>query len=364
MTEVPVIVLSGLTKTQKRTLRLADNKIALQSGWDIDVLKIELGELSLEPIDLSLTGFSIGEIDKVLSDPVDPAEDAIPAARKVAVSLAGDIWTIGAHRVACGDCRDAALMARLVAGHAVDCAFLDAPYNVAIKGHAGGKGRVKHREFVMAAGEMTPAEFTAFLTEALGLCARLSRDGAVHFVCMDHHHVGELIAAGEAVYGARLNIAVWNKSNAGMGTLYRSKHELVFIFKVGDAPHTNAVQLGKHGRNRTNVWDYASVNTFGGRAGDLALHPTVKPMALVRDAIMDVTRRGQTVLDVFLGSGTTLIAAERCGRVCFGADIDPLYVDLAMDRFSALFGEEAILEETGETFAAVMARRAAEGGEG
>jgi len=205
---------------------------------------------------------------------------------------------------------------------------------------------------------MTSAEFTAFLVQTLGASATVSRDGAVHFVCMDHRHVGELTSAGDAVYGQRLNICVWNKSNAGMGSLYRSRHELVFVFRVGQAAAFNAVELGRHGRNRTNVWDYASVNTFrGSRRADLALHPTVKPVGLVADAIRDVTRRGERVLDAFLGSGTTLIAAERTGRICHGVEYEPRYVDVAIERWSAMTGRSAILERTGASFEKLKAEQ-------
>ena len=358
---VPVIIIRGLTEAQKRSLRIADNKIALNSGWDLDLLGREIRELRAESPDLEIPGFEVGELDSMLLEPVDPEEEAIPPMAATAVSRSGDIWRIGSHRVICGDVREPSLLTQVVGGAKMDAAFLDPPYNVVVDGHAGGKGRTKHREFAMASGEMTPEEFAAFLGEALGACARVSRDGAVHFVCMDHHHVEELLQAGRAVYGKRLNICVWNKSNAGMGALYRSKHELVFVYRVGQAQHFNAVQLGKYGRNRTNVWDAASVNTFGGaRSQDLELHPTVKPVGLVADAIMDVTRRGEAVLDAFLGSGTTLIACERTGRVCFGAEIDPPYVDVAIERFFRVTGQRGVLERTGETFKDVRDRRATE----
>ena len=229
-------------------------------------------------------------------------------------------------------------------GACVDAAFLDPPYNVRIGGHAVAAG--SHREFAMASGEMSEEQFRSFLADTLGAAARCSRDGAVHFVCMDWRHMDSVSAIGRTVYGEYLNLCVWNKSNAGMGSLYRSKHELVFVYRVGTAPHLNMVELGKHGRNRTNVWDYASVNSMrGSRREDLALHPTVKPTGLVADAIQDVTRRGNLVLDVFLGSGTTLMAAERTGRRFRGLDIDPAYVDVAIERWSALTGLEPRLEE-------------------
>jgi DNA modification methylase len=246
--------------------------------------------------------------------------------------------------VGCGDGRDADFLRRVIGeGVRVDAAFLDPPYNVRIGGHAVSAG--SHREFAMASGEMSEAEFRSFLTDTLGAAARVSRDGAVHFVCMDWRHMDDVSSVGSAVYGERLNLCIWNKSNAGMGSLYRSKHELVFVYRVGTASHLNMVELGKHGRNRTNVWDYASVNSMrGSRREDLALHPTVKPTGLVADAILDVTRHGDLVLDLFLGSGTTLMAAERTGRCFRGLDIDPAYVDVAIERWSARTGLEPRLE--------------------
>src|SRR5207247_53806 len=238
---------------------------------------------------------------------------------------------------------------RVIGGAAsVDAAFLDPPYNVQIGGHAVSAG--SHREFAMASGEMSEAQFRSFLADTLGAAARVSRDGAVHFICMDWRHMDDVSAVGRTVYGERLNLCVWNKSNAGMGSLYRSKHELVFVFRVGDMPHFNAVELGKHGRNRTNVWDYASVNSFkDSRREDLRLHPTVKPSALVADAIQDVTRRGDLVLDLFLGSGTTLVAAERVGRRFRGLDVDPAYIDVAIARWTNMTGGVPERAEGGAT---------------
>lgn len=354
LTEVPTIVLSGLREAQKAALRIADNKIALNAGWDVEQLEIELTTIATLEGDfpLELTGFSTGEIDLLVCDEdANSEEETIPATLTSAVTRLGDIWLLGAHRVGCGDSRNLNFLRALVGPGAIDAAFLDPPYNVKIDGHAGGKGKVRHREFAMASGEMSEAEFARYLKETLGACAGVSRAGAVHFVCMDHHHVDELTTAGREIYGTRLNICVWHKSNAGMGSLYRSHHELVFVYRVGDAQHFNAVQLGKHGRNRTNVWRYDSVNTFrGSRRHDLALHPTVKPTKLVSDAIMDVTRRGDLVLDAFLGSGTTLIACERTGRQCRGVEIDPGYTDVALQRWSALTGSEPVLDATGDTW--------------
>jgi hypothetical protein len=346
-TEVPTIILSGLSETQKRALRIADNKIALNAGWDLEILQLELSELASLDVDIdpTLTGFSTGEIDVILTSAADPDDEVIPPIPTTPRTKPGDIRILGDHRVGCGDGRDAGFLQRVVGRDAcVDAAFLDPPYNVRIGGHAVAPG--SHREFAMASGEMSEAEFRSFLGDTLGAAARCSRDGAVHFVCMDWRHMDSVSTVGHTVYGELLNLCIWNKSNAGMGSLYRSKHELVFVYRVGTAPHLNMVELGKHGRNRTNVWDYASVNSLrGSRREDLSLHPTVKPTGLVADAIQDVTRRGDLVLDLFLGSGTTLMAAERSGRRFRGLDIDPAYVDVAIERWSARTGLEPHLEE-------------------
>ncbi|MCG6113569.1 MAG: site-specific DNA-methyltransferase [Mesorhizobium sp.] len=347
MAEVPTIELSRLSEAQKRALRLADNKIALNAGWDLDLLKLEPGDLATMNLDLDLgiTGFSTGEIDVILTGPSDPDDEVVPAVPTNPRTRPGDIWVLGEHRIGCGDGRDLAFLGAVVGQEQkIDAAFLDPPYNVRINGHANAKGR--HREFAMASGEMSTEAFRTFLAQSLGACARVSRDGAIHFVCMDWRHMDDLSAASAEIYGDLLNLCVWNKSNAGMGSLYRSKHELVFVYKVGKAPHFNAVELGQHGRHRTNIWDYASVNSLAGsRRGDLALHPTVKPTGLVADAIQDVTRRGDLVLDIFLGSGTTLIAAERTGRCFRGIDIDPAYVDVAVERWETMTGKAARLAE-------------------
>ncbi len=279
----------------------------------------------------------------MLSGQDDPDDEVIPAVPDNVRVQPGDIWQLGEHRIACGDGRNVAFLQQLVGeGAAIDCAFLDPPYNVKINGHANAKGR--HREFAMASGEMSTEQFRAFLADTLGACARVSRSGAVHFVCMDWRHMDDVTTSVSDVYAEQLNICVWNKCNAGMGSLYRSKHEMVFVYRVGTEPHSNHVELGKHGRNRTNVWDYPSVNSMrGSRREDLELHPTVKPVAMVADAICDVTWQGELVLDIFLGSGTSLIAAERVGRRFRGLDIDPAYVDLAMTRWSQITGGEPVL---------------------
>jgi DNA modification methylase len=232
----------------------------------------------------------------------------------------------------------------------VDLVFSDPPYNVPIAGHVGGLGSVQHREFAMASGEMSQKEFTGFLKTVFGAMASVSRDGAIHFICMDWRHMAEVLDAAEGVYSELKNVCVWSKDNAGMGSLYRSRHEFVFVFKVGEAPHINHVQLGSKGRYRTNVWDYPGVNSFSGRDA-LELHPTVKPVALIADAIRDCSNRNGIVLDPFGGSGSTLIAAEKTTRRARLIEIDPLYADTIVRRWQALAGKKAIEAKSGAPFA-------------
>jgi DNA modification methylase len=360
---VPTYRIFGLSETQKRELRIGLNKHGQNADWDAEQLRIELQAILAVHIDLDPgdIGMSVGEIDKLLvAGEADPDDDAVAALPSRAVSRPGDIWICGDwHRIACGDCRDVPFLQRIVGERPVDCCITDPPYNRAIAGDATtGRGKARHAEFAMASGEMSDEAFEKFLEGALAGFAQVSRDGAVHFVFMDHQHLGALLAVGNRVYAQRLNICVWNKSNARLGGLYRSKYEFVCVFKIGSAPYFNAVQLGKHGRNRVNVWDYPSVNTFGGaRRRDLELHPTVKPVALVADAIMDVSRRGDLVLDGFLGSGTCLLACERTDRLCRGLEINPLYVDLALERWSERTAIEPVLESTGQPFSQVRADR-------
>jgi DNA modification methylase len=336
-----------LSYAQKHALRIADNKIAEGSVWAPDKLRQALIEIKTHGVDIDLsaaTGLSVGAIDVIINPrSAEIDDDDLPMLPPEPRAKLGDIWNLGQHRIGCGDTRDQDFVCRVVGPSVkIDAGFHDPPYNVAIKGHANV--RAKHREFAMAAGEMSDEAFVAFLQDTLRVSAGLSRNGAVHFICMDWRHMDHLRRATAEVFGGLLNICVWNKSNAGMGSLYRSKHELISVYRVGDAPYFNAVELGRHGRNRTNVWDYPSVNTGGSRRNELDWHPTVKPVAMVADAIRDVTRQGEVVFDAFLGSGTTLIAAERAGRICRGVDIDPAYIDLAVERWEAMTGLTAKLE--------------------
>jgi DNA modification methylase len=346
---VPTIQLEDLTRDQVRAYVIADNRLAEKANWDHSILAIELQHLvNLDNFDVCITGFEIPEIDLILDgtsgQKSEPSEE-IELQSGPAISCSGDVWSLGQHRLICGNSLLGSTFATLMASRKANVVFTDPPYNVEIDGNVGGKGSIHHREFAMASGEMTETEFIAFLTTSLRLLARFSTPGSVHFVCMDWRHMSELLEAGKCCYGELLNLCVWIKNNGGMGSFYRSGHELVFVFKNGRGPYRNNVQLGRYGRNRTNVWEYPGVNTFSrnGEEGKLlALHPTVKPVALVADALLDCSARGDVVLDSFLGSGTTLLAAERTGRRCFGIEIDPLYVDVALRRWQRYTGERAI----------------------
>ena len=360
ITQIPTIRLDHLSEAQLRAYVIADNKLAENAGWDRDILAIEfqfLSELDLE-FDVTVTGFEMAEIDLIIEgsvpDEEDVRADALPevSVDTPQVTRLGDLWMLGMHRLLCGDATDPASFKRLLGDDRAQMVITDPPYNVPIEGHACGSGQIKHLDFVMAAGEMTEEEFTDFLSTVIGLLVRYSMDGSIHFVFMDWRHIHELLAAARSTYAEFKNLCVWNKNNGGMGSFYRSKHELVFVFKNGTSPHINNMGLGEYGRYRTNVWDYAGVNTFRpGRIEDLKLHPTVKPVAMVADAILDCSRRGGVVLDCFSGSGTTLIAAEKTGRRAYAMDIDPGYVDTAIRRWEAFTGDAVVHAETGLAFA-------------
>ena len=364
--KVPTIRLEDLTEAEIRAYVIADNKLAENAGWDRELLAIEFQGLIELDIDVTITGFEMPEIDILIGEldadeEDDPADEAPEIADGPPVTRADDIWCIGKHRLICGDALDPASYARLLDGAEAQMVFADVPYNVAINGHVSGLGKVKHREFTMASGEMTEAEFTAFLATAFTNLAGHSADGAIQFICIDWRHLFELLSAARGVYSELKNLCVWNKTNGGMGSLYRSKHELVLVFKAGTGPHINNVELGRHGRYRTNVWDYAGVNSFGkNRDAELALHPTVKPVKLVADAILDCSTRGGIVLDAFAGSGTTLIAADRTGRRGYGIELDPRYCDVIVRRLTAAAKVEAIHAETGKTFPEIARGRAAD----
>jgi DNA modification methylase len=356
LSEVPTIALADLPEAELRALRLLLNRLTDDSAWNRESLALEFSDiLELAPqIDLEISGFETAEIDVLLDGSGVEQEDEVPPihAGATRVSRTGDLWMLGEHRLLCGNALHVESYDRVLGEDKAEMMITDPPYNVRVDGHVSGLGAVKHRNFAMASGELSAAEFKEFLKTSCGHAARRSIDGAIHFVCMDWRHQCELIAAGLEVYNKLMNMCIWNKSNAGMGSLYRSKHELIFVFKVGKNPHINNVALGRYGRHRTNVWDYPSQNSLSRtKKSKLALHPTVKPVAMIADAIRDCSNRGGLILDPFGGAGTALIAAERTSRRARVIELDPLFVDVSIERWQRLTGGTAVRAETGEPFA-------------
>ena len=359
--EVPTLCLDHLTPAQARAFMIADNRLGEIASWDDRLLAEQLKDLSLIGLDFSLevTGFEVGEIDLRIAsldgEPGndDPADILLEPSPGAPISKPGDLWLLGRHRVLCGNALDTAAFRALIGEEKAAMVFTDPPYNVPIDGHATGLGAIRHRSFAMAAGEMSRPAFTVFLATSLRHLAAFSGGGALLYVCIDWRHIGELLAAGREADARLENLCVWVKDNAGMGSLYRSGHELISVFKTGRGRHRNNVQLGRFGRNRSNVWGYPGVNSFSRKTEEgnlLALHPTVKPVALVADAMLDCTARRDLVLDGFLGSGTTVVAAERTGRRCYGLELDPGYVDTAIRRWQALTGGTARHAASGRSF--------------
>ena len=364
MSRVPTVCVQHLTAAQKRAFLLADNRLAELSAWDDERLAIELKNLSGLDLafDFEVTGFDTVDLDglETRTAPEDPpAEVVAPVDRSASpVTTEGDLWQLGNHMLLCGNALEQSSYIRLLGEQRAQMVFGDPPYNVKIDGHVCGLGTVKHQAFKMASGEMSEEEFIEFLAKSMRLMADFSIDGAIHYLCMDWRHDLELQLAARSVYGRAKQVIAWNKTNAGMGTFYRSKHEFVFVFKVGTAPHINNFGLGERGRYRTNVWDYAGVNTFKpGRMDELTAHPTVKPLPMVIDAIKDCSTRNGVVLDPFAGSGTTILAAEKTGRVGRGIELDPHYVDVAIGRWQSLTGKLAVHVESGLSFNELAAQR-------
>ena len=363
---VPTLCLGGLSEAQIRAYIIADNRLAEHASWDPELLGRELqflAEADLE-FDLSVIGFETAEIDLLIEGvaPEDEDEDAeaIPdvAAETQPVSRPGDLWLVGDHRLLCGDTRERAAVETLMDGAAAQMVLTDPPYNVPIAGHVCGKGAIQHPAFLMAAGEMSQEAYQAFLTDSLANLAAVSQDGALHFVFVDWRHVDELLGAADGIYSEIKNLCIWVKENGGLGSLYRSQPELIHVFKSGKGPHINNINLGRHGRNRTNVWRYPGISSLGqDRQAQLAMHPTVKPIALVADAIRDCSHRGGIILDDFAGSGTILIAAEKTGRRAYALELDPRYVDIALRRWQAYTGRPALEAGSGRCFAEVAAAR-------
>jgi DNA modification methylase len=353
LNRITVIRVTHLDKDKLRAFQIAHNRIAELSSWDDQILGEVLQDLSVKDLDFNLEeiGFSTTEIDLLIDGiPQNPSDseasdEALPPDAGPPVTKPGDTWIIDSHRIHCGDSLDCRSYRAVMDNAQAALVITDPPYNVAIAGHVGGKGEIQHREFAMASGEMKPGEFIDFLASVFELLVRFSTDGSLHYIFMDWRHATELLAAGNATYARLINLCAWIKKNGGMGSFYRSRHELVFVFKNGTAPHRNNIELGKHGCNRTNVWEYGGINSFG-RVTDegnlLAMHPTVKPVQMIVDAILDCSARGDILLDPFLGSGSSLIAAERTGRVLRGIEIDPRYVDVAIRRWQRHTGGHAV----------------------
>lgn len=356
-TDVPTIALEHLTPAQVQAYRIADNRLTDLSVWDDRLLAEELQQLQAAELNFDLTtiGFELPEIDLRIQsltlddeEPEGAFDPALPVTSQV-----GDVWAMGVHRIVCGDALDPQVYAALLGAEKAALVITDLPFNRSITKDLSHNGRTQHDEFPMASGEMTSDEFTRFLTEAMRCMRSASVEGGLLYQFMDWRGMGEILTAGQANDLELKNLVVWNKGCGGMGSLYRSQHELIFVFKAGSAKHINNIQLGRFGRNRTNVWDYPGANSFGRASNEgnlLALHPTVKPAPLIADAILDACERGAIVLDPFLGSGTLIIAAERTGRRGFGIELDPRYVDTAVRRWQRLTGKTAVHAQSGQAF--------------
>jgi DNA modification methylase len=356
---IPTIRLEDLSDTQRRAFAITDNRLTHISEWDERLLAQQLkalAEVELE-FNLEVTGFEVAEIDTMIesvspapegeADPADAVADS-----GVQVTKPGNLWLLDRHRLLCGDALKEDSYPKLMKGLRAAAVFTDPPFNLRIDGYVAGFGSVHHREFAMASGEMCEAEFTEFLFKTFQNLARNSEGGALHFVCLDWRHLPELLTASRRVYSEFKNLCVWVKESGGQGSLYRSRHELVFVFKSGRARHRNNIQLGQYGRYRTNVWEYPRVNSPARNGAERLsdIHPTIKPTAMVADAILDCTSRNDIVLDPFLGSGTTIIAAERTGRTCYGMELDPAYADTSVRRWQTFTGKTVVHEKSGRSF--------------
>lgn len=360
---VPVIVLSHLTDAQKKAYRIADNKISeTGGGWNEELLIQELKDLELDDnLDIQMTGFTTIEVDTMLNGKtgkgVTEKENIAPfVPDDEIVSKVGDLWQIGKHRLLCGSSLEESNFYRLMDGKLADIISQDPPFNIPAK-TIGSSGKTKHNDFQMAAGEMTPAEFTQFLKDNFSLCSKYAKKTALSYQWMDYRHCREMLDAGETSFGRLVNICVWIKPTGGMGKLYRSQHEFCFVFSNGDNHYIDNVELGKHGRYRTNCWHYGSVGGFGVHKSDLVLHPTVKPYEAIKDLLLDASPRNGIVLDSFIGSGTSFVAAEKAKRICYGIELEPKYCDTAIRRMQNLFGIDAIHVDSGRTYSELLAEK-------
>jgi len=363
LSEVPTIMLSHLSDMQKRGYRLADNKIAENGGWSTEILKLELEEIQImADFDIQNTGFSTLEVDILLNEKptkaVNEKENAVPfVPDDEIVSKLGDLWLLGKHRLLCGSSLEEAHFERLMDGKLADLISTDSPYNLSSK-TIGNSGKTKHADFAMAAGELSREGFTKFLTDNFKLCSKFAKPTALAYEFMDFRHIREIMDAGESAFGPLINLCIWSKPQGGMGSFYRSQYEMCFVFANNpDRKYLNNIELGKHGRYRTNIWQYGSVGGFGHHKDDLKFHSTVKPYEMIKDILLDASPRGGIVLDPFMGSGTSIIAAEKAKRVCYGIELDPRYIDTAIRRFKDLFGIDAIHEQSGKTYSELLAQK-------
>lgn len=357
MEAIPCIDVGHLGKEQARMLSISLNRLSELGEWDLPELRLELTDLEIADVDLTPTFFTDQELDIILSDEPEQeqAEEAIPEPPSRPVTQEGYLWLCGdRHRVLCGNALNPENFATLLGGQLAHAVLTDAPYNVKIAGNVSGNGKTKHGEFAFASGEMKPDEFREFLRVAHQNCADNLEVGGVVYSFMDWRSIDTLMAACRDAGLGHINTAVWYKGSGGMGGFLRSAHEFCGVFCKGDKPRLNNVALGKFGRDRTNVWVYPGANRPGSSSGQvLKDHPTPKNLEMCADAILDVTARGDIVLDPFLGSGTTLVASEQTGRCCYGIELDPSYTDVCIRRWQEATGMEAVLASTGETFNAL-----------
>lgn len=358
--EVPTIRLEHLTDAQASAFTIADNKLTENSEWDNRLLGEQLRILSAVELDFNLDviGFELSEIDLFIEN-LSPATkggtdsaDAIPDSRaKPQVTQSGYCWVLNRHRVYCGDARIDSAYSTLMQGLNAEMVFTEPPYDDTTDGYVVEFEKSRQSESAAASGEISSPGFIGFFTNVATHLRRHSVDRALHYICMDWRHSAELLAAAGSVYPELGNLCVWVKENAGQGSLYRSQHELVFVFKAGKKPHRNHSQTGQSDRCRSNVWKYRQAKPAARSADDESTpHPMSRPVELVADAILDCTVRGEVVLDPFLGSGTTIVAAERSGRVCYGIEFNPLRVDTIVRRWQAFTGHSAVEESTRKTF--------------
>jgi DNA modification methylase len=358
LSSVPCIRVDHLDETEQRLLRLAVNRLGEKGFWDVGELEAEFKELIIADVPIEISGFGSDEIDQVViggNEDRCEAGDLAPLPGASASARVNDLFLLGSHLLICGDATDPAVVRRLMRTDVARMVLTDEPYNVAIGGHVTGGD---HREFVMASGEMTDSQFLDFNQKWMDAVLPHLVDGGILGTFIDWRGLPIAHTAATGLGLTPLNLVVWAKTNAGMGSLYRSQHELLPLFKKGAASNVNNISLGKRGRHRTNLWTYPGASSLGSDARKgLQDHPTVKPTAMLQDALIDLTNRGEIVLDPFLGSGSTLIAAENTGRVCCGIELDPLYVDVIIRRYEAETGAAVVLADSGETFEKVAARR-------